>query len=238
MTRFFKMAGVMTTLLCCTLSANGQQVAQQKQDTLVVIVKHQNENGMFARAGKPFKKGYKAVETGVVKGYKAVEKGFVNGYQAIEDAVVDKFTDTESKSIYYKDDYRANIELSCLVPDSWQITTSHGRSFGNGLYVGGGVGFAAEFIPDYKSKPTYLVPLFADLKYSFINSAASPFVSLSAGGYADITNTGIRCFANPAIGIDIGRFAIKIGYEYQLGVWNHNQNVSKHSAKLGLSFNF
>lgn len=200
-----------------------------QKDTVVVIVKHEypEKGGFFERTGKPF-----------VKGYKAVEKAVVDGYQAVEDAFVEPFTDTVSTSINYKRGYRADVELSCAIPDTWGITTSHGFSFGNGLYVGGGAGFSAEFLPDYDAKPTYLVPVFADLKYSFLNKLASPFVNFRTGGYADVTNTGIRYFLNPSVGVDIKRFAIKVGYEYQVGVWKNSLGTNKHNVKCGVAFTF
>ena len=44
----------------------------------------------------------------------------------------------------YNRGYRADIELSWANKSVWGITSSHGFSFGNGLYVGGGAGFGAE----------------------------------------------------------------------------------------------
>ncbi len=173
---------------------------------MVVIVKHdRNRNSFFEKVGKPFRKGYKAVE-----------EGAASGYQAVEDAFVKPFADTVSTSRMYRRHYRADIELSWSNPNTWGITSSHGYSSGNGLYVGGGAGFAAEFIANQASA-AYLIPVFADVKYSFMNKLASPFVSLKAGGYADVTNTDMRTFANPAVGVDIGRFSVKVGYEYRLG---------------------
>ncbi len=33
-------------------------------------------------------------------------------------------------------------------------------------------------------------------------------------------------------------FAFKVGYEYRIGVWRHNRNVSKHNAKIYVSLTF
>ena len=52
------------------------------------------------------------------------------------------FSDTISTSRMYARKYRADIELSWSNPNTWGITSSHGYSFGNGLYVGGGAGSA------------------------------------------------------------------------------------------------
>ncbi|MBR3983650.1 MAG: hypothetical protein IKJ92_01680, partial [Bacteroidaceae bacterium] len=46
--------------------------------------------------------------------------------------------------VNYERGYRADIALSTSISEQYSITTSHGYSFGNGLYVGGGVAFTAE----------------------------------------------------------------------------------------------
>ena len=79
--------------------------------------------------------------------------------------------ENKNKSRMYNKSYRADVELTWQNPRTWGIASSHGYSFGNGLYVGGGAGFSAEFT-DYKTKPAFLLPLFADVKYSFLNKLA------------------------------------------------------------------
>ena len=148
--------------------------------------------------------------------------------------------DTKSESRMYNKSYRADIELTWENPRTWGIASSHGYSFGNGLYVGGGAGFMAEFT-DYGKTPAFLLPLFADVKYSFFNKMVTPYVSLKAGGYADVTSTkvqGIRTFANPAIGVDIHRFSLEVGYEYQLGCWGYKSLAQIHQVKCSVGFNF
>ena len=146
-------------------------------------------------------------------------------------------------NVGYNRGYRADIELSWANKSVWGITSSHGFSFGNGLYVGGGAGFGAELTkntvtPESNWNASYFVPVFADIKYSFTKTLASPFVSLKGGAVADITNKGIRTFANPAIGLDIARFSLKVGYEYQLGFWGHLDGKHIHNIKLGVAYTF
>ena len=146
-------------------------------------------------------------------------------------------------NVGYNRGYRAEIELSWADKSVWGITSSHGFSFGNGLYVGGGAGFGAELTnntvtPESNWNASYLVPVFADIKYSFLNTLATPFVSLKGGAVADITNKGIRTFANPAVGLDIARFSLKVGYEYQLGFWGHLDGKHMHNVKLGVAYTF
>ena len=146
-------------------------------------------------------------------------------------------------NVGYNRGYRADIELSWADKSVWGITSSHGFSFGNGLYVGGGAGFGAELTkkaktPESNWNASYFVPVFADIKYSFLNTLATPFVSLKGGAVADITNKGIRTFANPAVGLDIARFSLKVGYEYQLGFWGHLDGKHMHNVKLGVAYTF
>ena len=146
-------------------------------------------------------------------------------------------------NVGYNRGYRADIELSWANKSVWGITSSHGFSFGNGLYVGGGAGFGAELTKNTKTPETnwnasYFVPVFADIKYSFTKTQVAPFVSMKGGAIADITNKGIRTFANPAIGLDIARFSMKVGYEYQLGFWGHLDGKHIHNVKLGVAYTF
>ena len=146
-------------------------------------------------------------------------------------------------NVGYNRGYRADIELSWANKSVWGISSSHGFSFGNGLYVGGGAGFGAELTmetetPESNWNASYFVPVFADIKYSFSKTLAAPFVSLKGGAIADITNKGIRTFANPAVGLDIARFSLKVGYEYQLGFWGHLDGKHMHNVKLGVAYTF
>ena len=146
-------------------------------------------------------------------------------------------------NVGYNRGYRADVELSWANKSVWGITSSHGFSFGNGLYVGGGAGFGAELTkrakaPESNWKASYFVPVFADIKYSFSKTLATPFVSMKGGAVVDITNKGLRTFANPAVGLDTARFSLKVGYEYQLGFWGHLDGNHIHNVKLGVAYTF
>ena len=146
-------------------------------------------------------------------------------------------------NVGYERGYRADIELSWAGKSVWGIASSHGFSFGNGLYVGGGAGFGAELTKQADTsesswKASYFVPVFADIKYSFMKTLASPFVSLRGGAIADITNLGVRTFASPAVGLDIARFSLKVGYEYQLGFWGYLDGKHMHNVRLGVAYTF
>ena len=161
----------------------------------------------------------------------------------VKDKQVEALKPAYMINVGYNRGYRADIELSWANKSVWGIASSHGFSFGNGLYVGAGAGFGAELTketdtPESNWNASYFVPVFADIKYSFTKTVVTPFVSLKGGAIADITNNGIRTFANPAVGLDIARFSLKVGYEYQLGFWGHLDGKHMHNLKLGVAYTF
>ena len=94
------------------------------------------------------------------------------------------------------------------------------------------------YTPESNRNASYFVPVFADIKYSFTKTIVAPFVSMKGGTIADIINKGLRTFANPAVGLDIARFSLKAGYEYQLGFWGHLDGKHMHNVKLGVAYTF
>lgn len=103
------------------------------------------------------------------------------------------------------------------------LFTSHGYSFGNGLWMGGGTGLA------FPSMYDVFLPLFTEVKYSFItNQMASPFVSAKVGFMTNLDET--LTIINPAFGVDLDRFSIfaTVG----LGL------VSMRTYSLGFYWNF
>ena len=82
------------------------------------------------------------------------------------------------------------------------VTTSQGYCFGNGLYIGGvaGVSFNSAEINGKSSR--VLIPLLAEIKYSFIDRLASPFIGLKGGGILDCTALGIGYIVRPYVGVD------------------------------------
>ena len=212
-------------IILCAIAFSGAALsAQNNADTLVIIVK---EKQLLDRQAR--------------KEQKNAEKALKPAYMV---------------NVGYDRGYRADIELSWSNKSVWDISSSHGFSFGNGLYVGGGAGFGAELTkktaigariaddvdPDYTPESnwnaSYFVPVFADIKYSFMKTFVTPFISMKGGAIADITNKGIRTFANPAVGLDIARFSMKVGYEYQVGSWGHLDGNHMHNVKIGVAYTF
>lgn len=103
------------------------------------------------------------------------------------------------------------------------LFTSHGYSFGNGLWMGGGTGLA------FPSAYDVFLPLFTEVKYTFMaDKMASPFVSAKLGFMTNLDET--LTILNPAFGVDLGRFSIfaNVG----LGL------VSMRTYSLGFYWNF
>ena len=81
------------------------------------------------------------------------------------------------------------------------IFTSHGYSFGNGLWIGGGTGLS------FPSPYDLFLPLYSEAKYSFkVDQNVSPFLGAKMGVMTNFEDS--LMILNPAFGVDIKRFAI------------------------------
>ena len=81
------------------------------------------------------------------------------------------------------------------------LFTSHGYSFGNGLWVGGGTGLS------FPSPYDLFLPLYSEIKYSFLaDRRVSPFLSARVGGMTNFEEC--RMILCPAFGVDISRFSV------------------------------
>ena len=148
--------------------------------------------------------------------------------------------DAQSKDyVDYERGYRADIAVSTSISEQYTLSTSHGFSFGNGLYVGGGVGFTAETFLNFEDAPHYLVPLFADVKYTFLNKRVSPFVSARVGGVFNTEYKMNRMLINPMVGINVRHFTVGLGYELQHAFKGVIENkASMHNVHLRLGYTF
>lgn len=148
-------------------------------------------------------------------------------------------SETTKDYVNYERGYRADIQLSTSISEQYSITTSHGYSFGNGFYLGGGVGFAAETFLNFEDAPHWLVPLFADVKYSFLNKRVSPFVAARVGGVFNTEYKMNRLLVNPMAGIDVRHFTVGLGYELQTAFKGVIENkASMHNVRLSVGYTF
>ena len=148
--------------------------------------------------------------------------------------------DAQSKDyVDYERGYRADIAVSTSISEQYTLSTSHGFSFGKGLYVGGGVGFTAETFLNFEDAPHYLVPLFADVKYTFLNKRVSPFVSARVGGVFNTEYKMNRMLINPMVGINVRHFTVGLGYELQHAFKGVIENkASMHNVHLRVGYTF
>ena len=148
--------------------------------------------------------------------------------------------DAQTKGyVDYERGYRADIAVSTSISEQYTLSTSHGFSFGNGLYVGGGVGFTAETFLNFEDAPHYLVPLFADVKYTFLNKRVSPFVSARVGGVFNTEYKMNRMLINPMVGINVRHFTVGLGYELQhafKGVIENSASMNNVHLRVGYTF--
>ena len=148
--------------------------------------------------------------------------------------------DAQTKDyVDYERGYRADIAVSTSISEQYTLSTSHGFSFGNGLYVGGGVGFTAETFLNFEDAPHYLVPLFADVKYTFLNKRVSPFVSARVGGVFNTEYKMNRMLINPMVGINVRHFTVGLGYELQHAFKGVIEDkASMHNVHLRVGYTF
>lgn len=132
---------------------------------------------------------------------------------------------------HFNKGYAANIQLSATDIDIFHITTSHGWAFGNGLYVGGGAGFGAEWWGGdvLKSVPRYVPSLFVEARWSIVNDKVSPFVAINASQYIDLTELNTNYGITPALGLDMGRMSLSVGYAFR---------GERSAMQVGVAFNF
>lgn len=123
--------------------------------------------------------------------------------------------------LYGKPGYAGNISFAIgkdfIQGSTVDLLTSHGYSFGNGLYLGMGTGLSVNLVSGDGIGTFMTVPVFADMKYSFMDRRVSPFIALKAGVgmYTAYDYLPLCLYLAPSVGIDIGRFSIGINYVYE-----------------------
>lgn len=149
-------------------------------------------------------------------------------------------------SIYHSQGYRGNIEYNIGGGTGFEtsILTTHGYSFGKGLY--GGLGFGVGLAPDSYA---YLnVPLFMDIRYSPLKNRVSPFIDFKLGGIYEYELNRVGLMVSPSVGLDIRRWSIFFKYSYkQHTLMMHTDGdismsiraiLATHNFALGVAFTF
>lgn len=154
------------------------------------------------------------------------------------------------RNLLYGEGYAGNVALDVsMLSLGAELTTSHGYSFGNGLFMGFGLGAGI----NYSHQDIYM-PIYIDSKYSFINKRYSPFVALRGGTVLSYTYDA-GYFVAPSVGIDMGRMSLFMRYTFkqhftQAHVTATNAfgytvydgyvpaKVSMHMLSIGVAVNF
>ena len=103
------------------------------------------------------------------------------------------------------------------------VTTSHGYSFGNGLWMGAGAGVSLMGACD-----GFFIPIYTEAKYSFMkDEKASPFLDCKLEVMTNTEST--YTLFSPAAGVDINRFSIYALYN----MWSQVR-----AFNIGVAFNF
>lgn len=115
------------------------------------------------------------------------------------------------------------LSSGASAPIGISVTTSHGYSFGNGLWMGGGL--SVECLWDQNPS----IPIFAEAKYAYDCGKIDPFVSCRIGLCVWQLGAQVLGYVSPSFGIDYGRWSFFISYE--------NMDLLKF-AGLGFSWSF
>lgn len=89
----------------------------------------------------------------------------------------------------------------------------------SGLYAGIGTGFqytnyVASFTPENYHEYAVMVPVFAQLRYSFLKSDVKPFLDAKVGLMSDFTNKGTGHFFWPEAGVAYKNIGLEFGYQW------------------------
>ena len=121
------------------------------------------------------------------------------------------------KNSSYDTGYHPTIEAGLVMNSEAAVAsavTSQGYCFGNGLYVGGMTGIVFGSVSEGGGR-AQAVPVMGEVKYSFLDCLVSPFVGLRTGMVLDVSSAGVGFVVRPALGVDIGRFAVSVGLNLQ-----------------------
>lgn len=148
----------------------------------------------------------------------------------------------QSESVWYESGYKGNVELDAGATLSRtfivSVLTSHGYSVGNGLYLGVGTGVT---INPY-DRGNFVLPIFADVKYSFMDRVCSPFLSMKMGTSFYMEDVTAGFLLKPSVGVDVGNFSLHIGYGLHTGTETIagllSEYFTKHSFAVGVSWWF
>lgn len=145
-------------------------------------------------------------------------------------------TMSAQESLAFEKGYRGSVGLGGnvsvtkgVISNSVELSTSHGYSFGDGMYIGGGIGLDLELDGGYAG-----VPVFFDMKYNIVDWKLSPYVDCRAGAEIILSEGGRNAFIiSPGIGFDYRRLNLRVGYKCMAG-----SVYELHTMSLSVGINF
>ena len=115
------------------------------------------------------------------------------------------------------------------------VLTSHGYYLDTGVYFGVGTGFTV----NPSDNGNLVMPLFADVKYRFMNnSVCSPYLSMKIGSTFYMEDVTAGLLFKPAIGMDLKNYSLHLEYGLYNGVevtGIARHKFTKHSLTVGVS---
>ena len=150
------------------------------------------------------------------------------------------------ESRMFRRGYRGNLEIGNYavfgkdkVGGIAQMTTTQGFSFGDGAFVGLGLGLGVDL------NGSFFFPVFLDAKYNFIDRRTSPFAAVRTGLRYGPDEEYVSYGISLGGGMDFGRYSIRVGYEYSVSKTTTyvqhgyaNQYVKPNFLFCSFAFNF
>lgn len=135
----------------------------------------------------------------------------------------------------YEKGYNGNVSISeniginkGLINNVVEITTSHGYNFGDGMYMGGGIGLNFGLNGSFAG-----VPMFYEMKYNIVDWKISPYVDCRVGTTIGAEHDNPAFLVSPGFGFDYRKISFRAGYKCEAGGY-----VKLHSVALSIAFNF
>jgi len=184
-----------------------------------------------AQTNQSFKKGYHGfveLEGSTLQG--KMQRGFASEVPSGSGRtpVINSLSDLDAFLEYYADDGSRYGEMV-------RVSTVHGYGWGNGVFLGLGLGYSASLKDDMD-----FISTFVDAKYNFVDVSASPFLEGRVGYTFDtmtVNHTG-GLFVSGAAGVDFGRFGARLGYEFCPLAQQNRTYYALNRFFLSLAFNF
>ena len=153
----------------------------------------------------------------------------------------------------YKKGFTSQIEAGALIHEGFAgeyANISSGYNILPGLFTGIGVGIKNQSFKTPSSTKSVHVPVYAHLKYSFLNKTVSPFVDLKGGIVSDFSGSikkmpeaypkyGCGHFFRVGIGVDYKRYSLYFGDDWaQLSYNKISASWSDYAWVIGMAIRF